>query len=295
MVAGEKRKSESVGEASSRKLSKRSSVPLDEIPTSSHYHVSFMHKSNVTHVVSSARHGYVITACDEGIVKFWKRTSSSPPEEAPKKKSDEPTYPCLEFCKSYTAHVGRVVALCLDPSEGTAASIGVDGLIKIYDVSTFDATSMIKTSYAFGSAACFLEDSAKDLLIAIGDAKDGNVYIYSLGTLQHIQTLLFHSVPVTAMAYNSKHSCCVSCDKQGTIELWDCTRGVKEGEVVGASCSMTSNQLEISNKAKTDLYSLTKKSTYALSLYMGVNFFVIFGKKECVHLSSLILILSLWN
>ncbi|CAJ1947239.1 unnamed protein product [Cylindrotheca closterium] len=268
-------------------------VPLDEIPTSSHYHVSFMHKSNVTHAISSARHGYVVTACDQGIVKFWKRTPSIPLEASNDKKTsnnkmkEEESYPCLEFCKSYTAHVGPIMALCLDPSEGTAASIGADGLIKIYDVSTFDATSMIKTSHTFGNAASFLQDAAKDLLLAISDANDGSIHIYSLGTLQLIQTLQFHSGPVTALAYNTKHKCCVSCDKQGTIELWDCTRGSKESEAVGSSCSMTSNQLEINNKMKTDLYSLTKKKTYAVSMYMGQNYFVIFGADHKVRVFEL--------
>lgn len=284
-MGGEKRKQESVGEnQKSKKLSRRtisSAVPLDEIPTSSHYHVSFMHKSNVTHVVSSARHGYVVTSCEEGIVKFWKRTPSIPLEASQKnsKKKQEESYPCLEFCKSYTAHVGRIVALCLDPlSESTAASIGSDGLIKIYDVSTFDATSMIKTTHTFGTAASFLEEAAKDLLLAISDANNGSIHVYSLGSLQHIQTLEFHSAPVTAMAYNTKHKCCVSCDQQGTMELWDCTHGTKEGEAVGASCSKIHNQLEIHNKTKTDLYSLTKKKTYAVSMYMGENYFVVYGK-----------------
>lgn len=54
---------------------------LDEIPSSAHYQISFMHKATVSHVISSTRYGYVVTACEEGIVKFWKRTSTMVQEE----------------------------------------------------------------------------------------------------------------------------------------------------------------------------------------------------------------------
>jgi peptidylprolyl isomerase domain and WD repeat-containing protein 1 len=281
-MASEKRKAEDQAEAKtsqkSRKQGRKSSRLLDEIPTPAHYHVSFMHRQTVTHVISSSRHGYIVTACDEGVVKFWKRTSTEPPEDTLKNSTDdEPATPCLEFCKSYTAHIGPVFALCLDPSEDTVASIGKDGLIKLYDVSTFDATAMVKTSHSFGRAACFLRDAAKDLLLAISNASNGNIYIYSIGTLQLVQTLAFHSKPVTALAYNIKHECCVSCDEQGIIEVWDCTSGTREGQVVGATCSLANNQLEY-DKMKTDLYSLAKKKTHALSLYMSVNHFVVYGR-----------------
>lgn len=227
-------------------------------------------------MVSSARHGYVVTACEEGIVKFWKRRNANPPEENEKKSSGETPAPCLEFCKSYTAHIGPVVALCLDPDEDTVASIGSDGLIKLYDVSTFDATAMVKTDLSLGRSACFLRDAAKDLLLSISDATNGDIYIYSIATLKIVQTLSFHSKPVTAMAYNSKHKCCVSTDQQGTIEVWDCTSGSTDSQLVGATCSMARNQLEF-DKSRTDLYSLTKKNTHAVSLFMSLNYFVVYG------------------
>jgi peptidylprolyl isomerase domain and WD repeat-containing protein 1 len=246
-----------------------------------------MHRSTVSHVISSARHGYVVTACGDGIVKFWKRTSPDPPEEKQQATSEEPSPPCLEFVKSFTAHIGPVVALCLDPAEDTVASIGEDGLIKLYDVSTFDATAMVKTSQSFGRVACFLQDSAKDLLLAISDASNGSIYIYSITTLQLAQTLSLHSKPVTCLAYNSQHKCCVSADKQGILEIWDCTSGSKDGQIVGATCSMAANQLEYPSKTSTDLYSLAKKNTYARSLSMSNNYFVVYGADHKVRVYQL--------
>jgi peptidylprolyl isomerase domain and WD repeat-containing protein 1 len=286
MASDKKRKEEEDEQAPSEPVKKRSrtviSRQLGEIPTTSHYHVSFMHKSTVRHVLSSARHGYVVTACEDGIVKFWKRTPPTLPEEkeaSTDNKSLPTTTPCLEFVKSFTAHIGPVVALCLDPSEDTVASIGEDGLIKLYDVSTFDATAMVKTNQSFGNAACFLQDAAQDSLLAISDASNGTIYIYSTTSLQPVQTV--------SLAYNSQHKCCVSADEQGILEVWDCTTGSKEGQVVGASCSMANNQLEHPSKMDTDLYSLAKKNTYARSLSMSNNYFVVYGADHKVRVYQL--------
>lgn len=271
---------------------------LDEIPSTSHYQISFMHKSIVTHVVSSTRHGYVITACDDGIVKFWKRTFTVLPDDkqhpsGTSRKGDEPSTPCLEFVKSFTAHVGPLAALCVDPAEDTVASIGrEDGLIKFYDVSTFDATAMIKTTSAnnfgaFGRAATFLHDSSKELLLAIGTSASGSILIYSVSTLELVQTLSLHSKPVTAIAYNSQHKCCVSGDEHGILEVWDCTQGSKPDESVGAPCSMIRNNLEFPSKMDTDLYSLAKKKTYPRCISMSARYFVIYGADHKVRIFKL--------
>jgi peptidylprolyl isomerase domain and WD repeat-containing protein 1 len=258
---------------------------LEEIPTSAHYHVSFMHRATVSHVLSSGRHGYIVTACEDGIVKFWKRISSEPPEEQTTSK-EAPT-PCLEFVKSFTAHIGPVLSLCLDPTEDTVASIGSDGLIKIYDVSTFDATAMVKTDLSFGRAACFLQDASKDSLLAISSDSGGSICIFSTTTLQQIQTLSFHSKPVTCLAYNQQHKCCVSADEQGILEIWDCTSGAQKGQAVGATCSKANNQFAYESKMSTDLYKLAKKKTFARSIAMSNNYFVVYAADHKVHVYQL--------
>ena len=89
---------------------------------------------------------------------------------------------CLEFVKSYTAHVGVIAALVvsspLDDGD-IAASVGEsDGMIKFYDVSTFDETGMIQTNngdkYSRGAHAAFLgEDSS---LLAVTSSQDIHIY-----------------------------------------------------------------------------------------------------------------------
>lgn len=126
-----------------------------DVPRSNHYEVSYLHRSTVTRAVCSSKHGYVLTASEDGYVKFWKRLNSSGgggADAAGAAGGGGPPSRCLEFVKSYTAHIGPVLALVVSQPEGdTAASVGQDGTIKLYDVGTFDVTGMIKTRNVRGS------------------------------------------------------------------------------------------------------------------------------------------------
>ena len=87
------------------------------------------------------------------VVKFWKRTSTTTTPggsgtSAPTggDKNGTSSSRCLEFVKSYSSHVGPILALCTSqPNGDSACSIGYDGVIKFYDVATFDVSGMIRT------------------------------------------------------------------------------------------------------------------------------------------------------
>jgi len=274
---------------------------LEEIPASSHYQVSFMHVSTVTHVISSNRFGYVVTACEEGIVKFWKRTSTvlDPQGQNSKtnsstsagEKKDQSATPCIEFVKSFTAHIGPLAALCIDASDDTVASIGdEDDLIKFYDVSTFDAKSMIKKSPdapSFGRAATFLEGKSRESLLAISHKSDGGISIYSVATLSLVQILSLHSKPVKALAFNSHHKCCISGDEMGILEIWDTTQGSIDGQVVGAPCSIVNNKLQYPSKFETDLYKMAKKRIQPRYISVSNNYFVVYGADYKIRIFNL--------
>eukprot|EP00985_Skeletonema_marinoi_P027608 scaffold22961_cov80-Skeletonema_marinoi.AAC.1 len=149
-------------ESTSSKNGSNSAIPLQDIPTSEHYQVSYMHRSTVTNCCTSLRHGYVITGSTDGVVKFWKRVSttatpaakggSAPPTASAAAAggggpgADGTNSRCLEFVKSYSSHVGPLLALCTSqPNGDSAVSIGWDGIIKFYDVATFDVSGMIRT------------------------------------------------------------------------------------------------------------------------------------------------------
>lgn len=167
---------------------------LAEIPQTSHYHVSYMHRQVITHVVSSLKHGYVLTASADGVVKFWKRMAvatdatatntivSSALESsglAAAAAAAASSSRCLEFVKSFVAHVGPVVALVMSSNEDMAASIGLDdGILKLYDISTFDVAAMLRLDpqiAKLGSPTVFWNDSF--LAVTARGSGSGEIYI----------------------------------------------------------------------------------------------------------------------
>jgi peptidylprolyl isomerase domain and WD repeat-containing protein 1 len=291
----------------SAKKKKRPISDFRDIPTPAHYQVSFMHRSAVTHVITSWKHAYVVTASSDGIVKFWKRTQVVPPEQKPQDQkqsgSTTTTTPCLEFVKSFTAHVGPVGSLVMEEVDAdVCVSIGhQDGVIKLYDVSTFDATAMIKTKEPIGSshAASFFRTGAitKALFLAVASCKkqDGRIFIYSMddaANLGLVQTIQLHAATITALAYNAPHNAMYTADSNGTLEVWDCSGNSSSGTSespgnldsvggeeqdedmtsssisvrVGGPCTAKFNGVTYTSKMDTQLYQLVKNKTHAIAM-----------------------------
>ena len=265
-------------ENDNRKKRPRKQTKLLDVPATHNYAVSFMHRSTITHVVTSLRHGYVLTASTDGIVKFWKRrgTKDSFRKQDPNKtagsaaqrKLEASTKPCLEFVKSFTAHVGPVLALCMAPNGDTAASVGRDGIIKVYDIPTFDVTGMIKTQQSDttlrGPNAVMTNE-----WIAVPNSQH-QVEVYSHMTLSHepLKVLSIHASPITAMVLNSQHNCVMTTDRSGVMEIWNTNDNYEF-----APTPLVDNK----SKTDTDYYVLMKKKTYAVALATSGTHYAVYG------------------
>ena len=174
-----------------------SSTVENDIPSSAHYQISYAHRAVVTCACFSTKHDIVLTASQDGIVKFWKRTSATSSSITPNKKSDlfsgrsggggkeaddatSLTGTCMEFIKSYIAHTAPLLALVNTLPDGdNAASVGEDNVIKFYDVANFDVTGMIqvKDRYKLGGSVAFVGEDQSLLAVSSknnsGD-KDGH-------------------------------------------------------------------------------------------------------------------------
>jgi peptidylprolyl isomerase domain and WD repeat-containing protein 1 len=209
-----------------------------EIPSSSHYHVSWMHAKTLIAVVTSIKHGYVVSASHDGTVKFWKRlqvdaedTGASEQQQQQQQQQQQHQQPCLEFVKSFTAHAaGTVQALAMDDKGDMCCSVGSDGLLKFYEVSTFDATAMIQTRHKLGTACAWLTATSRAArAVAVSAADSGSIYIYAPDSVASVggglvQTVTLHGARsiVTALAHNAQHHCMISTDDKGIVEVWDC-------------------------------------------------------------------------
>mmetsp|Transcript_30156 Transcript_30156/g.46143 ORF Transcript_30156/g.46143 Transcript_30156/m.46143 type:complete len:743 (-) Transcript_30156:109-2337(-) len=224
----------------------------NDIPSSPHYQVSYAHRSVVTCTSYSSKHDMILTASQDGIVKFWKRmgTLSANNSSANKSSSSsggiggsgsgagsgaESSGQCVEFVKSYVAHTAPPACLVMSEPDGDiAASVGEDNVIKFYDVGGFDVTGMIRVSkdYKCGGAAAFVGEDQNLLAVSSSSpsssrssekAKVGAIYIFSSVTLSAtpVKVINIHAAPIIAMSYNVKQHCMISADQKGVIEYWN--------------------------------------------------------------------------
>ena len=72
------------------------SVFIGNLPEIDFYEHSYMHRDVVTHICVSKPTEFVVTASNDGHVKFWKKMAET-----------------IEFVKHYQAHLGRAVMIPL--------------------------------------------------------------------------------------------------------------------------------------------------------------------------------------
>jgi peptidylprolyl isomerase domain and WD repeat-containing protein 1 len=163
-----------------------------------------MHKSDVTHIAFAKQTNFLITASVDGAVKFWKKIPDT-----------------IEFVKKFDAHAAAVQSISLSPDGKNLATVGLDNMIKLYDVQNLDMYAIIKLDYT-PLCVCWIQAKPAPL-IAVSAKDEPAIYIYDgLGQkttpLKELKKL--HKKPILLMAYNPKYNCVVSVDEGRTIEHW---------------------------------------------------------------------------
>lgn len=121
---------------------------LVNIPKTDFYECSFMHKKQVTHVLSSNRTGFTVTASKDGVIKFWRLRSEKEILREKEVQVEEPTsssvVTSLEFVKGYQAHKNEVSDVSISNCENYMSSISEkERNVKLYSISDFDMISII--------------------------------------------------------------------------------------------------------------------------------------------------------
>jgi len=221
----------------------------------------------------SEKAGMVMTASDDGMVKFWKRTADRG---------------AVEFVKSFKAHVGSIVSAAISGGTtggSTAATVGSDGALKFYDMATFDVSGMIKTGKKrhFGPASCFVLQSQTSL--AVSTSGGNSVEVYDTLTMESAPSSVvsLHPAPVTSMFYAD--GVVVTGDGKGVIEYWD---GDASGDpkALGGDCysSPAVGFTGEGKMAETDLYSMAKKGIGAVAMASARGRFAVYGSDRKVRL-----------
>lgn len=176
------------------------------LPRGLRYSKSLMHKDQISYVdVAPSPADFIITASIDGVVKFWKKTSTG-----------------IEFAKEYRAHEGRIASTAVSSDGASYATVGdADDLtIKIFDVITFDLLSAIQLEQA-ASAACWVHAQGLPPRLAVAVGKEILIFDgrgITTEPLHKISSL--HRTDVCTIAYNANYDCVVSADTAGMIEYW---------------------------------------------------------------------------
>ena len=192
---------------------------LKHLPSSQSYEVSYAHRDIVTSVCVSNPNAMVLSGSADGVVKFWKRIGSG----APATPVDSVG---IEFVKSYQGHSSAVLCMKLNYQQNVAVSIGLDAVVKFYDVLNFDVTSYINTrlnlkeigdNVNFAPHCCFIGKSQTNIAVA---TTKGDILIFDTVELQLSTSVKLHGSCIVAMDYNYRFGTVISGDSSGVIEIW---------------------------------------------------------------------------
>ena len=176
---------------------------LRDLPNSSAYEVSYMHRETLSHVVVARNTEFIITASTDGHVKFWRKMPKS-----------------IEFVKRFMAHVEPLVSFVLSKDDQRLLTASTDKTVKLFEVAQFDMAGMIDLGFVPAYAA-WLGTHEK---IVVSEVKTSQLYVYDTDgdDPSKVLTVLdrIHMHPVTHMALVQDAGVMISVDTKGLIEYW---------------------------------------------------------------------------
>uniref|UniRef100_UPI00358DE951 peptidylprolyl isomerase domain and WD repeat-containing protein 1-like n=1 Tax=Myxine glutinosa TaxID=7769 RepID=UPI00358DE951 len=224
-----------------RKVLQFESLYLDNLPSATMYEHSYMHRDIITHVVIT-KTDFIITASQDGHVKFWK------------KKEDEG----VEFVKHFRSHLGIIEGVATSSEGALFCSIGDDKAMKIFDVVNFDMINMIKLGYHPGCCEWIYSPGEAICAVACSEKTSGQIFVYDgRGSNQPINKLdKVHSHPLSLIRFNPIFKVVVSADRTGMLEYW--TGPLHDFRFPG--------NVSWKYKTDTDLYEFARHKTYPSGL-----------------------------
>eukprot|EP01117_Protostelium_nocturnum_P018673 TRINITY_DN7855_c0_g1_i1.p1 TRINITY_DN7855_c0_g1~~TRINITY_DN7855_c0_g1_i1.p1 ORF type:complete len:617 (-),score=251.02 TRINITY_DN7855_c0_g1_i1:38-1888(-) len=237
-----------------KKVLKFEKIYVDQLPNGEFYEKSWMHRDVLTHVQVTKRTNFIITASQDGHVKFWKK---------------EPLG--IEFVKHFRAHIAAISGLAVSNDGRSLSTVALDQTLKLFDVISFDLINMIKLDF-LPSVCEYVNASGTKL--AIAEQNSNKIHIFDTkGEVSKVSTVEIHKATVKLIKYNEAYDSVVSCDSKGMIEYWN------------PETQQTPENLDFQYKTQTDLYEFAKNKTVPTSLSMSPDgtLFACMGKDRQVR------------
>ncbi|KAL8426020.1 hypothetical protein Efla_001938 [Eimeria flavescens] len=225
---------------------------LQQLPTADKYSRSFMHREQVTFVVASPAHDFIISGSSDGHVKFWIRKAEG-----------------VEFVKHFRAHIGELHCLCISRQDdgNYAASVGADKTLRVFDVCSFDMACLVSLDFLPWACEFVFKKGEPTPLIAVSDKESPRIDILKplLHASRAVISFRLHSAPVRLLAHVGSTDLCFSADSSGGLELW----GIQTGR--RATKESNVGEVGFEFKAETHFFDLQRNETSALSIAASPN------------------------
>eukprot|EP00066_Takifugu_rubripes_P003104 XP_003965443.1 PREDICTED: peptidylprolyl isomerase domain and WD repeat-containing protein 1 [Takifugu rubripes] len=224
-----------------RKVLEFERVYLDNLPSAAMYERSYMHRDVITHIVCT-KTDFVITASQDGHLKFWKKNE----------------HEGIEFVKHFRSHLGVLESIAVSSEGALFCSVGDDQAMKVFDVVNFDMINMLKLGFHPGK--CEWISNPRDAIstVACSEKSTGKIFVYDgrgNGQPLHIFEKM-HAAPLSQIRLNPQFRVIVSADKAGMLEYWT---------GLPSEFKFPKN-VHWEYKTDTDLYEFAKHKTYPTSL-----------------------------
>uniref|UniRef100_A0A8C3ACJ9 peptidylprolyl isomerase n=1 Tax=Cyclopterus lumpus TaxID=8103 RepID=A0A8C3ACJ9_CYCLU len=235
--------------AKKRKVLEYERVYLENLPSAVMYERSYMHRDVITQIVCS-KTDFIITASQDGHVKFWK------------KKEDAG----IEFVKHFRSHLGVIESIAVSAEGALLCSVGDDQAMKVFDVVNFDMINMLKLGFQPGQSEWIYNPGDPISTVACSEKSTGKIFVYDgRGGSQPLHVIdKMHSSPLAQIRLNPRYRVIVSADKAGMLEYWTGLRNDFKFP----------KYVQWEYKTDTDLYEFAKNKTYPTSLTFSYD-----GKK----------------
>eukprot|EP01080_Neovahlkampfia_damariscottae_P001287 gene1287-11372_t len=240
----------------SSKKQKKSSKFVEKLPSAVMYERSYMHDDNVTHcLVIPNTGGFLVTASQNGVLKFWKKTLND-----------------IEFVKQYKAHLSKFNDIKFSSDGQLLCTCSNDKTIKVFDVINFDMINMITLDYEPELIELIHPKDSPNPRICV--VEKNNFHIYNpKEDGNEIQSFKKHTSTIKVIKYNPKYDTVISIDEKGFIEYWN-TDDFKFPKNV-----------KFKLKSMTNLFEFVECKTYPTSLEFNndCSMFVCMSKDKFVR------------
>lgn len=243
--------------ASAKKKLEHEEIYLRSIPSSFQYEKSFMHRDVVTQVFSTKR-DFIITASQDGHLKFWKKIHGQG----------------IEFVKHFRCHSEEFSSITLNYNDSLMATCSkFTKTLKVFDVANFDMINILQLNF-FPKILSFVHrESDFDNALAVSNLNSGEIVLFDAKgeniPIHIIKNL--HLKPIILMEYCPINNITISIDEIGMIEYWSGTKTNFEFP----------KNIYWEYKTDTDLYEFIKIKQIPKSLIISPN-----GKTFAIILSD---------